>query len=183
MSLVARISAKEYLDRDWPRDSQLVEGEVIVNDPAWLHQRTVGTIFTELRIWSRAEVGRGEAGLGCNWVIDSSNVFKPDVWWVGEDRRPAREAVWLDGAPDLAVEVRSPGTWRYDVGAKRAAYERAGLPELWLVDTAAETVLLYRRSAPALPTFDLALELDRAATVTSPSLGGLALPVVEIFTA
>ena len=48
--------------------------------------------------------------------------------------------------PDLAVEVRSPSTWRYDVGAKKDGYERHGLPELWLVDTEARSVLVYRRA-------------------------------------
>jgi hypothetical protein len=27
-------------------------------------------------------------------------------------------------------EVRSPSTWRHDIGAKKAGYERAGLPGL-----------------------------------------------------
>jgi hypothetical protein len=42
----------------------------------------------------------------------------------------------IESLPDLAVEVRSPSTWRYDVGKKKATYERGGLPELWPVDTA-----------------------------------------------
>jgi len=45
-------------------------------------------------------------------------------------------------------EVRSASTSRYDIGAKKAAHERAGLPELWLVDTAADEVLVFRRSSP-----------------------------------
>jgi hypothetical protein len=29
--------------------------------------------------------------------------------------------------PQLAAEVRSPSTWRYDIGAMNAGYERDGL--------------------------------------------------------
>jgi len=83
--------------------------------------------------------------------------------------------------PDLAVEVRSPSTWRYDVGAKKSAYERYGLPELWLVDTAAEAVLAFHRSAPAAPTFDLALELAAGDRLTSPLLPGFGVEVGELF--
>ncbi|MBA3305663.1 MAG: Uma2 family endonuclease [Thermoleophilaceae bacterium] len=85
--------------------------------------------------------------------------------------------------PDLAVEVRSPSAWRYDIGAKKAAYERHGLPELWLVDTAAEAVLAFRRSVPGAAIFDVALELGRDARLESALLPGFALAVGELFPA
>ncbi len=83
--------------------------------------------------------------------------------------------------PDLCVEIRSPGTWRYDVGAKKAGYERAGLRELWLVDDRAECVLVYRRSRPDAPDFDVALELTAGDELASPQLPGFALSVEELF--
>src|ERR671914_193589 len=83
--------------------------------------------------------------------------------------------------PHLAIEVRSPTTWRYDVGAKKAAYEREGLRELWLVDTAASEVLVFRRSEAGAPGFDVALELERDDTLTSPQLDGFELPLAELF--
>jgi len=36
-----------------------------------------------------------------------------------------------DGPPDLAVEVRSPGSWHLDIGPKRDVYEASGTEELW----------------------------------------------------
>jgi len=77
--------------------------------------------------------------------------------------------------------VRSPSTWRYDIGAKKAGYERHGLPELWLVDTAAEEVLVFKRSTSKAPSFDVALELTREDTITSPLLPGFAFSVAELF--
>ena len=61
-------------------------------------------------------------------------------------------------------------------------YERAGLPELWLVDTAASEVLIFRRSAAKASSFDVALELERADTLTSPLLEGFELPLGGLFT-
>jgi len=93
----------------------------------------------------------------------------------------AEDRFVLSPIPDLAVEVRSPSTWRYDIGAKKAGYERRGLRELWLVDTAADAVLIFRRSEPGAPGFDTALELDRDQELTSPLLPGFALALAELF--
>ena len=75
--------------------------------------------------------------------------------------------------------MRSPSTWRYDVGRKRSVYETGGVPELWLVDTKAEAVLVYRRSAPGVGRFDVALELTD--TLNSPLLPGFSLDLKALF--
>ena len=47
--------------------------------------------------------------------------------------------------------------------------------------TMAETVLVYRRSAPDAPAFDVELELAAGESLTSPQLEGFALDVAELF--
>ncbi len=71
--------------------------------------------------------------------------------------------------------MRSPSTWRYDVGAKWLAYERPGLTELWLVDTDSRTVIVCRRSDGTASTFDVLLEVAAGEQLTSPQLPGFAL--------
>jgi Uma2 family endonuclease len=114
-------------------------------------------------------------------VIGEHNVFGPDVSWVPEERLPDPIAGRLQGLPALAVEVRSPTTWRYALGKKKAAYERGGLTELWLVDTIAFTVLVFRRSSKRAPTFDVELELSGADELASPLLPGFSVPVERLF--
>lgn len=80
------------------------------------------------------------------------------------------------------AEVRSPSTWRYDIGVKRSRYE--SLPEvgeLWLVDTPARAVIVCRRSAPDVAAFDVSLELSDTDELTSPLLPGFALRVAAVF--
>jgi hypothetical protein len=60
-------------------------------------------------------------------------------------------------------------------------YEEGGLAELWLVDDAAETVLVYRRSKPRARTFDVALEVGVGESLSSPGLPGFELPLDELF--
>ena len=113
--------------------------------------------------------------------LDDRNVFGPDLLWYAEGRAPGRHAPRPSPLPDLAVEVRSPSTWRYDIGAKKSAYERAGLAELWLVDTAASEVLVFRRSSPRAPSFDVSLELAVGDELTSPQLPGFTLALSSLF--
>jgi Uma2 family endonuclease len=61
------------------------------------------------------------------------------------------------------------------------SYERLGLPELWLVDSPVASVLVFRRSDPQVPEFDVALEITRGELLTSPLLRRFELPVDDIF--
>jgi Uma2 family endonuclease len=181
MSVTQRVTAREYLAWDGPRGTNLVEGEVVVGEPRPLHQEVLFRIAMPLRLWTLAASGRGQATLPIDVLLDDGNVYAPDVLWYSEQRRIVDSLARPQALPDLAVEVRSPSTWRYDVGAKKSAYERHGLPELWLVDTSADEVLVFRRSEPAAPAFDLAEELARGDTLTSPLLPGFALALEELF--
>lgn len=160
---------------------QLIEGEVVVNEPTWMHGDSQQSILFALITWVRAASGRGAAHVPVDVKLDDRNVYAPDVVWYPEGRVPARDDPPPYEPPDLAVEVRSPSTWRYDIGAKKRNYERYGVAELWLVDTAADVVLVFRRSSPKTPTFDVSEELDAQATLTSPLLTGFSLAVAEIF--
>ena len=178
-----KITAAEFLafPDDFPPHSQLVEGTVVGNEPKLPHQRVCMYLQHLMTSWVLAESGRGEVFLPIDVPIDEYNVFAPDVSWYAEEHRPPREAELVDRIPDLAIEVRSPSTWRYDVGPKLSRFQAAGLPELWLVDTASKTVLVYRRSAPEKAEFDVALELGSGATLTSPLLPGLVVEIDELF--
>jgi len=183
MPVAERMTAEEFLalPYDRTRFASLVEGEVVVNDPRPLHNYVATDLAFALYAWARSELGRGRVMIPLDVRLDLHNVFKPDILWYAEGRAPKRDADPPSPMPDLAVEVRSPSTWRYDIGAKKSAYERHGLPELWLVDTAADVVLVFRRSRVEAATFDVALELSRADRLESPLLSGFALSVGELF--
>ncbi len=113
--------------------------------------------------------------------MSEHDVYAPDVIWHREERVPDDWEARRQPIPDLVVEVRSPTTWGYDIGRKKTMYERGGIPELWLVDTKAETVLIYRRSHPDTPEFDVALELGEGEKLESPLLPGFSLDVEGLF--
>jgi len=98
-------------------------------------------------------------------ALDEHNYYEPDLLWYREGRGRSDTDTTLHPLPDIAVEIRSPSTWRFDIGVKMARYEQHGLPELWLVDTAADEVIVYRRSQPEAATFDVSVELAPAVTI------------------
>ncbi|MBA2793895.1 MAG: Uma2 family endonuclease [Thermoleophilaceae bacterium] len=184
MPVAHRMTAREFIDMPMPdfgRPWNLVDGEVIVNEARRSHEAVQSDLYFAISSWAREEAGRGLCTLPLDVEIDARNVFVPDVLWYSEEKAPARGDDPPYPMPDIAVEVRSPSTWRYDIGAKKAGYERHGLPELWLVDTAAEEVLVFKRSTSKAPSFDVALELTCEDTIISPLLPGFAFSVTELF--
>ena len=67
-------------------------------------------------------------------------VVQPDVVVVLAANQGIIAPERIIGAPDLVVEIASPGTATYDRSKKLAAYERAGVHEYWIADPIARTV-------------------------------------------
>jgi Uma2 family endonuclease len=181
LATAKRMTADEFYALPEQRHRELIDGEVVVNEPSVRHQRIAGRLFARLAVFAEEHPGIGEAGLAVDTPVDEHNVFGPDLWWTTPERTPEWDDSGLAGVPDLAIELRSPSTWRYDLGAKRGHYERAGLPELWLVDTVADTIIVLRRSAPEGAAFDVSLEVGAGDTLSTPIIPGFALHVGALF--
>jgi Uma2 family endonuclease len=182
MATAERMTAARYYEISVEGDrKQLVDGRIVVNEPKTVHSLLQTRLVFALCVWVEDNEGRGLAITSTDVRMDEYNVYGPDVLWFRQERIPADLRAYPEHVPDLCVEIRSPGTWRYDIGAKKRVYEAGGLPELWLVDDVAETVLVYRRSRPGAPTYDVSLELGRGDTLDSPLLPGFALPLEKLF--
>jgi Uma2 family endonuclease len=175
------ITVQDYFDvaADVPEFTQLIDGVIVPSQPKWRHQRVLLHVATELVAWADSGNGFGVAGIPIDVILDDLNVFAPDVWWLADPARLAPDE-YFQGVPDLAVEVRSPSTWRHDTGVKKGRYEQHGLPELWLVDTTARAVIVHRRSSPAAPRFDVEVKVAGDEPLTTPQMPGLELRLDDI---
>lgn len=72
-------------------------------------------------------------------------VVQPDILIAGDLQKLDDRG--MRGAPDWIAEVLSPSTADYDRTIKLRAYERAGVPEVWLIDLADRTVAIHRMGA------------------------------------
>jgi Uma2 family endonuclease len=78
----------------------------------------------------------------------------------------------------LAVEV-SNTSLDYDRKVKVALYARSGIPEVWIVNLAAEEVEVYQ--APVADSYTSVLRACRSDIMTINAIPRLLIPVVEIF--
>lgn len=185
MQTLQRMTAEEYLalpEHDCRPRTQLVEREVVVmNDPTWLHNTVQSGLHFALSLWVNEAPDRGAVGVPLDVLLDDRNVYSPDVVWYSHGRVPGLHDPRPYPMPDIVVEVRSPSTWRFNLGAKKTGYERHGLRELWLADTAANALLVFRRSSPRQEHFDLAVELGPGDVLRSPLLAGFELALADLF--
>jgi Uma2 family endonuclease len=152
---------------------ELVRGRLRVMTPAsgmhgWVAARVAARLFRHVEATGCGVVLAAETGFLISRQPDS--VRAPDAAFVAAGRAhliPARG--WVQGPPDLAVEVLSPDDRPADVEEKVADWLSSGTRAVWLVDPASKTVAVRRIGEAPL--------LLRAADVLE---GGELVPGLEI---
>jgi len=76
-------------------------------------------------------------------ILSDFDVLEPDLLVVLNGHRDILKT-WVEGAPDLVVEILSPTTSKRDRGVKLKAYARHGVTEYWIVDPDQRAVEVYR---------------------------------------
>lgn len=112
---------------------ELINGEVIVAPaPFDRHQKSLGQLH--LKLGNTIETGEWRFA-PCDVYLDEFNVVQPDLFWVSPENQNCHliDNYW-HGAPDLVIEILSPGTTRRDRDVKYNLYEQAGVREYWIVD-------------------------------------------------
>ena len=140
----------DYLQ--WPDETryELIDGEAFLMSPAPLveHQEIAGEVFRQLANQldgkpCRPYIAPVDVRLPRADEADAAidTVVQPDVLVVCDPGKVDRRGV--RGAPDWLLEVLSPSTAAHDQIAKRRTYERAGVPEYWLVHPGDRTLTVY----------------------------------------
>jgi Uma2 family endonuclease len=100
-----------------------------------VYDRDLGELFTE--------------GTGFRLERDPDTLLCPDVAFVARERLSAGslQGGWLELAPDLAVEVLSPGDRPGKARAKIALYLKLGVRAVWMVDPKTRCIRVYERAS------------------------------------
>jgi Uma2 family endonuclease len=140
---------------------ELVRGQLVREPgPGPLHGTVDALLTARLVSWARSG-GHGVvlSNTGFIFARGPDTVRIPDIAFVSAARRPPYPARgWWQLAPDLAVEVVSPGNTLSELQGKVQEYLAAGTRAAWIVDPAARTIMVYR-SKTDIRLYDAADEL------------------------
>lgn len=115
---------------------EVLNGESIeVPAPSLRHQQLLLHIGSILDSYVSMH-GLGEAYIAPTDVrLSPLHVVQPDVFFISTaNTGMLRDGMNVQGAPDLCVEMLSPGTRGSDLARKRDIYARFGVREYWIVE-------------------------------------------------
>jgi Uma2 family endonuclease len=131
---------------------ELIAGELRKMSPAgWKH----GFVAGRLHGWLAHHVEKHNLGAvfegetGFLLASDPDTVRAPDIAFVRRDRilvQDSTEAFW-PGAPDLAVEVVSPGDTVHEIDDKVQSWLDGGASMVWVVNPKWRSITVYRSAS------------------------------------
>ncbi|MEO8540462.1 MAG: Uma2 family endonuclease [bacterium] len=133
------VTSDLYLPRvETNQEQNLIDGFLFASPPPTeLHEEIVLTLAEAIDACARKNGGKVFVSRDCR--LGDTTVIQADVAFLSLERRNLAGR-HLRGAPDLVVEVSSPGTLAFDTEAKFAAYGASGVREAWFVDPQAFTL-------------------------------------------
>ena len=161
---------------------ELLGGELaLVPSPPVYHQRVLGNLMFVLyrfaKEWNLGEVYHAPLDVVLGEGDEREGV-QPDIFFVSKERSQIIAEEEIRGAPDLVVEIISPGTAERDRGYKKTLYARRRVKEYWIVDPKEKAVEVYTLGKKG---FELVKAYKAGEVLMSPFLEGLEIDLNEVF--
>lgn len=181
--LERKITWREFLEMDLPDDGfiyELINGELMRrSSPNPPHQAAVIAFSTQLQLFvTGKKLGRAFTA-PLDVFLGDLNGIQPDIFFVSKDREFIIDNQnGIMGAPDLIVEVISPGYVRRDRVEKKEVYEQFAVREYWIIDPDHRTVEIFvmQNNAYILHAF-----LEKEGKATSTVLEGFEVDIQTLF--
>ena len=147
-AISSEIGSKTYDDLlAMPDDGnryELIFGEIVMTaSPKRKHQYALFQLGKLLDAYAR-DNHLGEVYIAPYDVkLSVHNVVQPDIVFVRRSRRNILTEDFIDGPPDLVVEVLSPTNRAHDLVKKATLYADFGIPEYWIVDPVTDSVTVH----------------------------------------
>lgn len=166
-----RMSAEEFFGLGETQDRyELIDGVVLMSpSPLPSHNELVAEVVFQLK--THARISGARVFPETDLRLGRGLVYRPDIVVYAAGRltgKPER----LELAPDLVIEMLSPGTKAIDLVTKWGDYEAFGVGEYWAIDPADARVRAWRRQDERLIEAAVVGE-----SVPSAALPGLVLNV------
>ncbi|MCX2495507.1 Uma2 family endonuclease [Pedobacter sp. PF22-3] len=179
-------SYASYLNWLFPERVELIKGRVFKMSPApsSVHQEIIGNIFLKLGSFLKKKPCKVYISpFDVRFPKESHNdeavftVLQPDICVICDRSKiDARGGV---GAPDLVVEVLSPGNTKMELLHKYRVYEEFGVKEYWVVSQGDKSVLIY--TLDEMGKFQPSKIFTLSEKITSAVLPGFELALDDVF--
>ncbi len=176
----------DYYSWDFEERVELIKGRVFEVNPITytIHQEIVGNIFTAFKTAlnqkdNKVFIGPLDVRLPDNGLLsdkDISTVLQPDICVICDLTKIDKRG--CIGAPDLVVEVLSPGNSAKELKNKYKVYEEAGVKEYWVVSPQNQNFLIYTLQEGKFQLSPVKMPGD---IITSAVLPGFSLDLAELF--
>jgi Uma2 family endonuclease len=184
IATVEKITWKHFLELELPDDDpfiyELLEGKIMKRAaPSLAHQAVSRELLTEMTLFLRKNPIGTIFSAPVDVNLDEFNGFQPDLAFVATARHFLIEAGdYIHGAPDLVVEIVSPGTIKRDRVIKKDLCARFGVREYWVVDPSNFSIEIYVLENNGYMLHDLQ---EGNGTITSTVLTGFELALNAVF--
>lgn len=114
---------------------ELINNRIVMPpSPSFEHQDLSASLSAQLYMFvTTHQLGKVVAA-PLDVYLGKENVFQPDILFISAEKLSVVQRGKVRGAPDLVIEILSPGSENYDQHKKRDVYERFGVQEYWIVD-------------------------------------------------
>lgn len=147
--------------------------------PTKWHEFICAALAKHLGNWVDRQGGFVVLGSGYRLRVTDKRGAVPDVQLLSEATYASAGANGLEtGHPELVVEVLSPSSRAHDGLRKLDWYARIGVPECWLVDPEARTLVVHRLQAGVYAIVDHAVG---DTVFRSKTFKGLKVPLAKLW--
>ncbi len=121
---------------------EVIEGELYMSPaPRPKHQEVIALLYGYLWEYLKDKpIGKVFFSPIDLILPDLATPVQPDLLFIPNERLDIVQENFIEGVPDLIVEVLSPSNPSHDRNTKFKIYARAGVQEYWIIDPDARTV-------------------------------------------
>jgi len=145
MQTAIKFNYQDYLQLPENKRYEIIDGDLfMVPSPNEAHQRFLVTLTNIMVNYVRKNKLGSIYCAPFDVLFSEEDIVQPDIIFVSNENRKIITKDNIKGAPDLLVEILSPGTSKRDLGIKKKLYAKKGVREYWIVDPERETVDVFK---------------------------------------
>jgi Uma2 family endonuclease len=174
-----RFTYEDYVLLPEDRRYEVIDGELYLTPAPTPYHQTVAMRLGFLLNTHAVEFGIGKVFMApCDVVLSRFDVLQPDIFFISSGRLSVIGEKYISDAPDLVVEVLSPGTRKRDRLLKARRYVHFGVREMWIADPGKKTIEVFVRTEEGFRRAALYAGED---VLCSPLLPGFEVPLAKVF--